>query len=184
MRRPATRTMLLGHPLVATPLTLGGTAGLFAALYGGANGSGLLPALFCVVVALTAHRASQQADAYKAWKREWDAMTPQAPPRVRRRPSAWTWIIGFIVVGVVGLEWLGGADGRLMAWGAGFTLGGIGLAAVIVAAIRWLWRGRRRRPETFAVTVIARSVLPVPSLDGAYRALPDYCQRLLARPGS
>jgi hypothetical protein len=165
--------MILAHPVLATPVVLASGVTMVAAY----EGSNLLVGFLGVAMLGAVQSARAQANAYKAWKRDWDSLAPEVP-RERKRISAWTWI-GLVIAIVVGLEWLGGADGRVMAWGAGFTLCGIWLAALLWAAIRWLWQRQRRPAGSSVVTVVAKPVMAIPSLEDAYRSLPSYCHALL-----
>jgi hypothetical protein len=181
MKRPSSRTMLLGHPLVAVPLALGSTGAIYACCHSGNNG--LFPGLMFGAMLLAAARASKQASAYRQWAREWNAMAGE--PKPRTRPLTSVLRIGLAVALMVGAYAVMLSDPHLTSQAlkhpvqAGAPVLGL---LIVTSLVRWL----RRRPGRAAtpvgpVTVAAKVILPAPPFDAAYAALPDYCQRLLAR---
>ena len=172
-RRPSTKTMVMGHPVIAVPVMLAGGVTMYAAY----EGSNLLVGFLGLAMVGTAQSARAQVSAYKAWQRDWDAMAPQVP-RERKRTSPWTWI-GLIIAVISSLAWLGGANLREIAVDSGLMAGSVWLTAAIWVAMRWVIRRRRRPAGSSIVTVVARPAMAIPSLEDAYRALPPYCHALL-----
>ena len=177
MNKPPAKVMLLGHPIVAVPMTLAGGGGLFAGIYGGS----LFVALLGGAVTLTTLRASEQAAKYRAWRVEWDAMGGDRPSRASGGRIFGAVLMAAIILVVV-------ARPGLLAYGAGYALGWLRahpvalmvpvliLAILLARSVRFFPRRQRR---TAVVKVIAAPVLKSPSLEDAYRALPSYCLALL-----
>ena len=115
-------------------------------------------------------------------KAAWDGMA-EHPPRRAAKPGR---IVG--VIAVAALTLMAYVRPQLLAYAAGYAvgwtrhqpwlLGLLGLLAlgVLVQFVRCF--PRRPKPAK-PVSVIARPILPVPTLADAYRALPPYCQALL-----
>jgi len=176
--RPTTKTLIVGHPIVAMPLLLASIACLLAGFRSGAAP----PVIIGIAMIAAVNGAQRQANAYRAWKAEWDAMDgrPKAP---RSSPGQW---IGAVLLAALIL--VGCFRPSVLAYGAGFAVGWIshepwllgGLAALAVAIIVQFVRCWPRRPKAARpVTVVAKRILPVPSIADAYARLPDYCQALL-----
>lgn len=178
MNRPSTKTMILGHPIIAVPVTLAGGVALFAGLYGGS----VLMALLGGAVGSMALRASEQASKYRAWRAEWAAMGGETQPGVRGRRIVGVLLVAAIIVLVV-------ARPDLIAIGAGYAVGWLRahpvvlvppaliLAIVLFQFVRFFPRRQRRRADV--VKVVAKPVLKCPTIEEAYRTLPDYCHALL-----
>lgn len=175
MKEPATRTMFFGHPVIALPMMLAGAATLAAAFYG----SNLLVGAIGVAVLGAAQKAYGEAKAYKAWKLEWDGMAPGS--RAPARKLGWRfWAT--VVFGVIwfGLACAGGQNPSDALVGTAGLTGLFAVALVVVtAAFRFARRGRRPAAKSAVVAVVARPVMPTPSLTDAYRALPPYCHTLM-----
>jgi len=182
MKRPSSRTMLLGSPILAAPVTLLAISTLYVSWLGGSEGTSLGPCGFAILAATA--RAAREAAAYRQWQAEWDAMGDG--PRVRKVTLGR--FLGAVAIAVLLL--IGYGQPSLLAYGLGYVLGWAshqpwllaGLGVVVLAVVarvirRWPHRPRAVKP----VTVVARPILPVPSIADAYARLPDYCQRLLAR---
>jgi hypothetical protein len=173
--------MLLGHPLVALPLALGSAGAIYACYHNGSNG--LFPGLIFGAMLLTAAQAHKQASAYRLWAREWNAMAGEPTPRTGQRNSVLRVGLGVALVVAVWAVLLSDPHMTSQALHHPVQTGAPVLGLLVVTSlVRWL----RRRPGRAAtpvgpVTVAARVILPAPPLDAAYAALPDYCQRLLAR---
>lgn len=172
MKRPPANVMIVGHPLIATPMLLASGAMLLAGLKDGI----LFIVLTALVLLVGVGGAYNQASAYRAWALEWSAMAPQEAPRVVRQPPAWLTILVLTGCIFAALWYHGEAPQVALRHVAEL---GIGIAAIAIpwAAIRRL--GRRRRGRSSTVTIVARPVMAVPSLTDAYRALPPYCHALL-----
>jgi len=172
--------MVLAHPVVAMPLQLANIACLLAGFHSGAA----LPVIIGIAMIAAVHGAQEQASAYLAWKAEWDAMDGR--PRARRTsPTQW---IG--AVALASLILVGCFQPSLLAYGAGYVVGWIshepwllgGLALLALAIIVQFVRCWPRRPKPArAVTVVAKRIHPLLSLDQAYAALPEHCQRILQK---
>lgn len=181
MNRPSTRTMVMGHPMIAVPVMLAGGVTLFAAF----KASNLFLGLLAVAMLTTVRSASDQAAKYRAWKAEWDAMDPNAP----RRPKRLLRGLGAAAVAIVLLA-ASRLDSHRVAYLAGYSLGWLGIHPAVLALpglvglavlVRSIRRRPRRAPKPEAVKIVARTILPVPTLDAAYASLPDYCRQVLRR---
>jgi hypothetical protein len=173
MKRPATKTLVMGHPLVATPMTLACAAFLLAGVM---DGSGTAVVLTMPVL-ISVLGASQQAAAYRAWVREWEAMEGTPPRRAYRWPQ---WLV--LAAAVIGVLVFVGSDSdtqHSLATGAGLLVAGLVAFFALCIAISWMAHRRKVRAGSFAVRIVARRSMATPSLTDAYRALPSYCQALL-----
>lgn len=174
MKQPSGRTKFLAHPVIGMPVTAVGAVFLWAAF----QGSNLLVGFMAVCLIGAAQQAREQVNAYKAWEREWNGMAAGSQPARKRSWGAWA------VVGL-GLVWWGlaCASGYDPYKGAVGTLGLMAVSAIAIQFLKMAWRiiPRLRRPsaKSAVVTVIARPVMPTPSLTDAYCALPSYCHALL-----
>ena len=183
MNTPSLKTRFFGHPLVALPTY--GLGGFI--LYQWAQDGSLWPLGVGALCAISATlRAGEQADAYRNWKRAWDAMGDDPLPS-GRGTRAVHFIIGVALIGALAFYLLsqrGQADYQL-ALGWMVLVGGAGLAALFIKWALRLLRNRQPKPaKTQPVTVaIARPLLAVPDMRQCYRQLPEHCHRLLqARP--
>ena len=177
MKRPSTRTLFMGHPVVATPMTLACGSCLFAAIVNGSSSVVvlILPVLIAVL------KASRETASYREWMREWDAMGGGP------RPSAWRWLRwpGAIAVAMGTLVLVG--SGRTVLAPLAEVVGGVValLVAIVIpwTVIRWLLHLRHRRHSgAFAVQIIAQPVMQAATLNDAYRALPPHCVAMLGKP--
>lgn len=178
MKRPATKTMVMGHPIVAVPMTLASGVTLVAGLQSGSP----LPVFIAIALIAGVQKARAQASAYRAWQAEWDAMS-DGPARRRVTPGSY---LGAAMIAALVLLAFGSP--QLLAYLVGFAFGWMGTQPWLLALLGLLALGvlvqfircypRRARPAK-PVTVIAEAILPVPTLADAYRALPPYCQALL-----
>jgi hypothetical protein len=171
MKKPATKTMFFGHPVIAVPMMLVGAATLAAAFYGGNFVVGIIG----VAVLGAAQKAYGEAKVYKAWKLEWDGMAPGGCAPVRKR--GWR----FWATVVFGVIWFGLAcAGGQNPYDAMVGTAGFAVALVIAtAAFRFARRSRRPSAKSAVVAVVARPAMPTLSLTDAYRALPPYCHVLM-----
>lgn len=122
---------------------------------------------------LAVMKADERMKAYKAWKREWDAMNGQ-PTGLPRGMTTGIWLG---IAGIVGCFALAGQPPETQNAVAVLGL----LAAIGALGVYWLKRRtpRSRPAKTFAVAVcVTRPVFAVPTLQEAYRALPEHCLRL------
>ena len=175
MKRPPTKTLILGHPVIATPVTLACGVTIFAAF----STSNLFLLFIAVPIALTVLKANEQVVAYRAWVREWEAMAGE-PPRRRTRGH------DLLVVAALGLALLAAtqmdsATLHMAEKSIGLLVGSLTIFIALWTALRWVSNRRRHRTRSFTVTVIAHPVMTIPSLDDAYRALPPHCHALLGR---
>lgn len=172
MKRPEFRTRVMGHPLIVAPMA---AATLGSVYVWSQHPEGWWLAAICIAAMGAVTKAHETRRTYKAWKRAWDAMNPE-PPRAGPRARHW---LGMVAVALVALLLANQPGAGAM---IGWSLGGVvGLLVVLWLAKRMLAVGRRKRTAKLpTVRIVARrGVFPALSLDDAYRALPDYCQRLV-----
>ena len=135
------------------------------------------PMVITVAFLLNVIRAHEQVQAYKAWKREWDAMSGIPP-----RPTRWPRLVGLALVGVA-LTFLFYDVGQ---YGSASALLGVVLLFIIpllvIGLVLKLIRGmmRRKAAKVMPVTVcVSRSMFNKPDIARAYRDLPAYCRAIL-----
>ena len=178
MKPPAIRTQFLGHPLVGGPLILVGLGLLYTCWHIGQGAVIVAPVALILLLSVT--RASEQMTAYRAWKREWDAMG-EAPTRPKHA-AAIIWLsvaVGFVAVAFLGSQPDLLSVEHLLGWP-------LGIAAVLLGAlllrglIRRLGRRRVRLDRAMPVKVVATALRPPLPLAAAYAALPAYCRQLMS----
>ncbi len=174
MREPSTQTRLLASP----PVQL--TAWAFAAFFGYHFWHGA-PVFWALVITvaflLNVIRAHEQVQSYRAWKREWDAMSGIPP-----RPSRWPRVVGLLVLGAplaflfydVGQH--GGASAVL-----GVVILLVGLLVTVGLMLKLVGRlMRRKATKVMPVTIcVNRSMFNKPDIASAYRGLPAHCRAIL-----
>ncbi len=174
MRAPSTQTRLLASPPVQ--LTAWASAGCFA--YHFWNGAPVFWALVITVAfLLNVIRAHEQMQTYRAWKREWNAMSGTPP-----RPSRWPRVVGLLVLGAplaflfydVGQH--GGASAVL-----GVVILLVGLLVTVSLILKLVGRlMRRKAAKVMPVTIcVNRSMFNKPDIASAYRGLPAHCRAIL-----
>jgi hypothetical protein len=174
MNKPPLKTMLLGHPVIGLPIY---AVSAFV-LYCCTQDSGLwLFGVGALVAITTTQAAGQQADAYRNWKRAWDAMSDDP-----QRPARWPAMVGTVLVAALALLIAGHADrlanSLVQGWLPIIVGGGVALLAML-SMMRWLSR-RRAKVNTATVAVaISRPIFAVPDMVQCYRSLPEHCQSLL-----
>lgn len=173
MRAPSIQSRILASP----PVQL--TAWVSTAFFGYhfLRGEPVFWATVIVVAFLmNVIRADEQVQAYKAWKREWDAMSG-IPPRAKGRPN-------FLVVALVAPSLLF----LYYVWQHGGASALIGVSALTIApllvislTLKLIRRAMRRKAaKIMPVTIcVKRSWLPVPDIAGAYRQLPEHCHQVM-----
>jgi len=186
MNRPSPFTFLLGNPVSLLAFWL---LTAFLAYQWYANGaSGLLP-IIVGIGALSASNAYRRVEAYRLWKREWDAMDG--------KPASKPWLTG-VLRGTMMKIIVGGGIWCAFAYAALKASNQPGMQ--IVAGMFWLgtlllvgggiYRLVRRGSPTKAkaeamrdvpVTQCLRTPTQSPDLEHAFAALPDYCVPLLER---
>jgi hypothetical protein len=167
-------TLVLGHPLVSVPLFLSGAALLFASWQLGSDGFG--PAVVVLICLARVAHCSQQVSEYRAWKRAWAGMTERGHRPALIRPRRLLELALALLLAVYGSLKLDSGEVELSP-----TLAAIPLALLVLWAgahglRRRLPRGRQRDCVSVAV---GASLMRVPTLAQAYRALPQHCQRVL-----
>lgn len=93
---------MLGHPLIAAPLT-GGLALAFLALVQ-AGEVGIFAALILLIPAGWVVRAAEAVQRQRQWQRAWDSMIP-TQPAPSARPVPWSGIIGMALLGTLAVLW-------------------------------------------------------------------------------
>ena len=179
MRAPSNFTMAIGHPLVATPVVLGGFGLLYVACLGGP--SAMPCGLSGVVVLAVIGRAHKTASAYRAWRREWLAMAGEPDlENLRIKGVLATILFAFLIFATIAfVQSSPRSIGRALGWVIGLTP--LWLATLAVWMMVRRKRDRSTSSERVPVKVVAKALLPAPPLADAYAALPEYCQRLLGR---
>jgi hypothetical protein len=174
MRAPSTQTRILAF----APIQL--CAWAFALFFGYHYFHGepvFWPVVITVAFLLNVIRAHEQVQTYRAWKREWDAMSG-----VPTRPTRWPRLLGLALVGAplaflfydVGQH--GGASAILgVVLLVIIPLLGIGLALKLIRGMM-----RRKAAKVMPVTIcVSRSMFNKPDIARAYRDLPAYCRAIL-----
>ncbi len=178
MKRPATKTMVMGHPIVAVPMTLASGVTLVAGFQTGSP----LPVIIAIALIAGLQKVRAQASAYRAWQAEWEAM---GDGPARRRVTPGTFLGAAMIAALILLAF---GSPQLLGYMVGFAFGWMGkqpwlltlLGLLALGVLVQFVRYYPRRPKPGKpVTVIAQAVLPVPTLAAAYRALPPYCHALL-----
>lgn len=173
MREPSTQTRILASP----PVFFGSWAFVLWLTYIWWQGAPIVLGLgIAIAFLMRVMQADEQVRAWKAWKREWDAMSA-LPPRPRRWPTLVGMALG---VPFTSLLFYAGQHGGAQAI-IGVILVIVGPLLVIGLALKTLgWAMRRRPAQTVTVTVcVRRPLLPVPSIESAYRGLPDHCRAIM-----
>lgn len=174
MRAPSTQTRILAFAPVQ--LVAWGSAAFFA--YHFWQGAPVFWALVITVALLmNVIRAHEQVQSYRAWKREWDAMSDLPP-----RPSRWPRVVGLLVLGAplaflfydVGQH--GGASAIL-----GVVLLFLGPLFILGLMVKLMGRWKRRKAaKLMPVTIcVNRSMFNKPDIASAYRGLPAHCRAIL-----
>lgn len=184
MKRPGGLGGLVGQPIVT--LAVMGVGGYCLYLWLTQPGTTFLGLAALWVMVWTLNANGRVAD-YKAWKRSWDGMAPDARRPISDHPII---RVGALVIMVSGVGlYLYGNYGRAgypfaLAW----LVGGLGLMAAIalVRAIRraaprlGFDRREQRSHGPAPVTIcVSKAVLAVPNLERAYSQLPEHCWRVL-----
>ena len=169
MREPPLHIRMLGHPVVAMPIT---GIGLLT-LYAWTQQPGLDLFAIAAVIALTMMgKAVEHRASYVRWRRAWDAMADYGPPRPRGPFMAKLALAVLIPAGFII------HDSGVLSKLAG-PITGLGIIAAILCAgtltlRRWQHRRAAFTPRSDVVSVCATPVIAVPSLDDAYARLPAY----------
>lgn len=174
MKAPTVGVRIAGHPFVAGLVVL--VCGPFAAFCALHGGEGMIPAIILAVVMERVMRANEAVMKYRAWRAAWDSMGDDAPRR--KRGLAIARIVVFVVGGLFAAAHLDDPQIQIaMALiGLAFTLL-LGAAIFRRLGIGGLWRRQASSNDAVAI-VVCRPLMPVPSLEQAFRALPEHCQRL------
>ena len=182
MNRPPIKTMLLGHPLIGLPIYGVGAFILYQCWY---DPSLWLFGVGALVAMSTAAKASDQADAYRNWKRAWDAMGDGPLPSGRGGRVA-RFLVGVAMIAALILFLLSHSDqpAYRLALGWLVVVGGGGLVALLVIRLfRSLMRRRRRKPANQASNPVSiavrRPLIASGNLMSAYRALPEHCHLVM-----
>jgi hypothetical protein len=183
MNKPPLKTRMLGNAVIG--LSVYGIGGFI--LYQWTQDSSIWPLGVAAVFAISATmRAGEQADAYRNWKRAWDAMSDDPLPSGRGGRAARVFV-GVAMIAALLLFLLGHSDQQAYALALGWLVV-VGGGALVALLVRRLFRSRPRRAAKAAknsvVTVaIARPIFAVPDMLQSYRQLPEHCHLLMrARP--
>lgn len=183
MNKPALKTRMLGNPIVG--LSVYGIGGFI--LYQWTQDSSIWPLGVAAVCGISATmRAGEQADAYRNWKRAWDAMDDSPLPSGRGGRVARAFV-GVAMIAVLLLFLLGHSDQQAYGLALGWLLAvGVGGLAVLLV-VRLLRLRRNRAPKAgkanIVTVAIERPIFAVPDMLQSYRQLPEHCHLLMrARP--
>lgn len=180
MKRPALIYFIVGHPLVLICNGLATVVSLYRFVDG--QFSELAAVTFCVAMAYSCKAFGRVYD-YRAWRREWDSVGGDAPPK---RPVPWRTfrkVLGFI--GLVAAFWY---CYERHAEDLHATLLVFLVLWVIAASIYWLVHTVHRRRSAHnmeagkhaVVTIsVARPWIEASPLQVAYQRLPPHCHRAL-----
>lgn len=174
MREPSTQTRVLASPLVFW-------SSLAATAFFGYHFLHGEPVFWALVItlcfSLNVIRAHEQVQTYRAWKREWDAMSGIPP-----RPSHWPRFAGLLVLGapLVFLFYDVGQHGGASAiFGVVILLVGLLLAFGLMFKLAGRLM-RRKAAKVMPVTIcVNRSMFNKPDITSAYRGLPAHCRAIL-----
>lgn len=187
MKNPSFRTWLLGSPFTA-PFVMG-SAGWYSWQWWQAGGSDNTGLITLALMGFSA-KAIYEVAAYRRWRADWRAMSPNQPEkRYCTALAPWLTIIGMIAVGAVTL-WASSPDApaqvRSSAAPLAMVAAMLGIALMIIRLIarvlRYLWtrwRGQRQGKLRAVTLVIKRPILRAPSISTCYRRLPPYAKMLL-----
>lgn len=174
MKAPAPAVRLIGHPTVTGLVLLAGIpSALFFALHGS---DGIIFAIIIGVLMERTMRANAAATEYRAWKAAWDGMEDR-PPCQRRTKG----IVRAVVAAMGALFALANIHDPQILGAVGLI--GLALAIWAVTKVAGRFRIRTAAPKNHAkadlVTVAVRGpLLPSLTLQQAFAALPEHCQRL------
>ena len=172
MNKPPFKTMVLGHPLASLPVYGFSAFMFYHCAIGDAPwfvGAGALAAIAAT------HAAGERADAYREWKRAWDAMDDNPTPS-KARGTTW---LGATIIAAALLFFVSQAEPATYRLAFGWLLF-LGIAWLAIAIVKRLLRRRTRHAKVATVTVaIARPLMPVPDKVQAYRQLPEHCHLLM-----
>jgi hypothetical protein len=134
------------------------------------------PLVITVAFLLNVIRAHEQVQTYRAWKREWDAMSG-VPPRVKRGPNLMGVALGVPFLFL--LYYVGQRGGVSAILGVIILTTGsllaVGLVLKLTAKLT-----RRKASKVLPVTVcVSRAWLSAPDIKRAYRDLPAHCRAIL-----
>jgi len=143
MKRPSNTMLVLGHPVVAGTLSLGGAA----LLYGAWMSENTIVGIIVLVALGKVLDADETARHYKAWRAAWDGLAPDDPRAAARRREQRT---GLAITGAVGgltlLSLRGGATiEQALTFGFVAGLGGALLVYLLRLASAAIMRPRPRR---------------------------------------
>lgn len=174
MREPPLHIRILGHPIIAMPIT---GVGLLT-LYAWTQHPGLdVFAVAAVIALILVGKAVEHRMSYVRWRSAWDAMADTGPPRPKAPFRAKLALAILIPAGFVA------HDSGMLSELAGPAIGLCIIAAVLLAGMLVLrgWQRRRAaatsRPD--AVSICATPVMAVPSLNDAYARLPAYSSHVI-----
>ncbi len=187
MRKPSGLAGLVGRPIV-TLAALGVEA--FGLYIWYCNPEALLIGITSLVMMGWTVKANAKVAEYRAWKRAWDDMGPGGARRLAADHPVIRVGVFLAIAAGIGAYLYSDADQP----GFQFALGWLGVGFAVLLLVGLARLGRRtirsvpgsRRPITRQAIVaicVGRPVIRVPSLKGAYGALPAHCWRVLGGPG-
>lgn len=173
MTPPSVKTRLLGHPVIFIPAMLLAAGSVWLLIQN--HNAWPITAVVCVLANI-ALKANQARAEYLAWKRAWDVMEGTPPSRPAR--VGFASVLGMAIFClIIAVGYAHGAPAAIAA------LVMLMVPILLIAGLRRLWRRtRRHRPRDQNMTVsvcVSGPLMPVPTLNEAYRRLPDYCLRVL-----
>lgn len=180
MRQPPARVLFLGHQLIAMPVF--GMCGLMLYLWS-QNPDAWLVGVGAIIAGLWTNRAQDTANQYRRWRKAWDGMAEPAA-KYPLMPQLAKALIAVLVVGGFVLADQGGIA---VPAGDGSALVGLVILCLPVVGfwmlVRRFWSDRsvRARATTIAPVTVAvrRAAFAVPSLEAAYRSLPEHSERAM-----
>lgn len=186
MNRPGLLNFIIGHPIIVLALWL------ITAYFGYAwyiGNTPVVPMIVAGLVAISAANANSRVQAYRDWKREWDAMEGRPPTQPLGMRLFRSRGLGIALAVAI---WCVFAYGALTAPhqpGSVFAVGAFWIVTALMVG-NVIYRLFRRSPKPIAGSSDARDV-PVTQclkassgsadLERAFAALPEYCLPLLER---
>jgi hypothetical protein len=188
MRKPSGLQAVVGQPIVTLAILGAGSFCLYLWYLDSDVAVLGLAALWAMGWTLNANTKVAE---FRAWKRAWDSMAPGGPRARLSDSPAFRWLVLLAMAAAAGFYLYSNPDEPGFRFGFYWLGAGVALLLLfgLIQACRRAGRGlsgprRRADPPAIVAVCVSRPVLRVPSLKGAYDALPPHCWRVLGGPGA